>query len=238
MVNFLIAAAILFAIYLGIRTFARTPPAQLARMVKTGAGAAALGLAGLLFLRGRWDFAMAIAGVGLWLMGHAAATQWTRHFPFPAGGGGGPGVSRVRSATLEMELDHDTGALDGEVLAGPLMGRRLSSLPDEEIIALWRDCRGDDPEGARLVEAYLDRRSPGWRAADKGHGDRRGRGGDAAMTEDEAYEVLGLQKDATREDIARAHRGLMKKLHPDHGGTTSLAARVNQAKDVLMRRHG
>ena len=57
------------------------------------------------------------------------------------------------------------------------------------------------------------------------------------MTEDEAYEVLGLRKGATAEDVSRAHRSLMKKLHPDQGGTTNLAARVNEAKDILMRRH-
>ena len=57
------------------------------------------------------------------------------------------------------------------------------------------------------------------------------------MTEEEAYQILGLAKTASREDITRAHRSLMKKLHPDHGGTTSLAARVNEAREVLMRRH-
>src|SRR5690606_37272265 len=97
-----------------------------------------------------------------------------------------------------------------------------------------------DPEGARLLEAYLDRRSPGWGAADNADADggraSNGRIG-AAMTEDEAYEDLGLPKDAPPEEISRAHRSLMKKLHPDQGGTTSLAARVNEAKDILMRRH-
>jgi curved DNA-binding protein CbpA len=56
------------------------------------------------------------------------------------------------------------------------------------------------------------------------------------MSKDEAYEVLGLQKGASREEVVRSHRSLMKKLHPDRGGTTDLAARVNEAKDVLMRR--
>jgi DnaJ-class molecular chaperone len=98
----------------------------------------------------------------------------------------------------------------------------------------------DDPDGARLMEAYLDRRFAGWRSAAQNRDGPRGRGakrGSVMMTEDEAYEILGLQKGASEEDVVRSHRELMKKLHPDHGGSTALAARVNEAKDVLMRRH-
>lgn len=235
MVNLLLAAAILFGVIWAIRAFARTPPAQIVRLVKSAAGLATLGVAGLFFLRGRWEFAAAIGGVGLWLLGLAAPPGWAKSFR--TAGSAGEGVSRVRSAMIEMELDHDTGGIDGVVLVGPFEGRRLGELSREDLEALRRTCRTDDPEGVRLLEAYLDRRFPGWGAADQGNGDGRARTQAAAMSEDEAYEILGLSKDAGRDEIARAHRALMKKLHPDHGGTTSLAARVNEAKDVLMRRH-
>jgi hypothetical protein len=140
---------------------------------------------------------------------------------------------------LEMELDHDSGTVDGSVLAGAVEGARLAQLSREDLSSLLRACRRDDSEGVRLLEAYLDRRFSDWRATDEGDGDsgRANSGRIGAMSEDEAYEVLGLHKDATRDEITRAHRALMKKIHPDHGGTTSLAARVNEAKDILMRRH-
>lgn len=68
------------------------------------------------------------------------------------------------------------------------------------------------------------------------HGRRGGRGvgRSGVMTEQEAYQILGLQPGARAEEIVRAHRTLMKKIHPDQGGTTELAARVNAAKDMLM----
>jgi hypothetical protein len=96
----------------------------------------------------------------------------------------------------------------------------------------------DDPDGARLLETYLDRRFAGWRETAQGQSEAGGGlGGSGSMSAQEAYQILGLAPGAGSEEIVRAHRILMKKLHPDHGGSTSLAARVNQAKDVLLRGH-
>ncbi|MGD9539564.1 DnaJ domain-containing protein [Methylocystis sp.] len=237
----LIGLVALVLTILALNAYTKTSPALLAVILKRGGGVLALALGGLLLARGRLDLGMALLGLGAWLMGLGGGRLRSG---FRNAGGGAGGVSRVRSAMIEMELDHSTGAIRGVVLAGQHEGAPLDSLARPALLELYGVCRRDDPDGARLLEAYLDRRFSGWRSASDAHADaggfRAGEGGArraGAISEDEAYEILGLKRGAAAADIARAHRDLMKKLHPDLGGTTDLAARVNEAKDVLMRRH-
>ncbi|MGO9135399.1 MAG: DnaJ domain-containing protein [Methylovirgula sp.] len=235
-----------------LRAFTRANPAALVHVFSFGAAFATLGLALLLALRGRIDLTVGLGILGLWLLAvakskysHGAGAPKRLEDKPPARPATGPrasGLSRVRSAVIEMELDHATGIISGTILAGPDEGKSLDRLSRLQCETLHRLCLRDDTEGARFLEAYLDRRFPGWRAASDDEPDTRGRGPAmaarlGAMTEDEAYEVLGLRKGATRDDVMRSHRSLIKKLHPDQGGSTDLAARVNEAKDVLMRRH-
>ena len=95
------------------------------------------------------------------------------------------------------------------------------------------------PQSAALFEAYLDRRMPGWR--DHVEGDdtagARGAANTGAMTDEEAYEILGLAPGASKAEIRAAHRRLMMRVHPDQGGSTFLAAKINQAKDWLLGKH-
>jgi hypothetical protein len=235
-INLLLLVALIGAIMYGGKFFAHANPAKMARLMKQGGGVLSLLAAGLLLLRGRIEVAAGLAGLGLWLLGWSSGPGFGGLF---RGAGAKPKVSRARSAMIDMELDVETGAMNGTVLAGPREGRALNDLTRPDCEDLLQTCRRDDPDGARLLEAYLDRRFPGWRPTGEGDGDpgQSGSRRTGAMTEQEAYEILGLAKTASREDIARAHRSLMKKLHPDHGGTTSLAARVNEAREVLMRRH-
>jgi hypothetical protein len=146
--------------------------------------------------------------------------------------------STVRTAAIEMELDHDTGQLDGVVLAGSKEGRRLHELSREELLSLCRELSADN-ESLQLLETYLDSRFPGWREDSDtdpgpGHGAAPGPG---SMTKQEAYQILGLEEGASAADIRKAHRRLMQRVHPDLGGSSFLAARINQAKDLLLSGH-
>jgi hypothetical protein len=234
--NFIIGLILLFLLLSAIRQFARMDTAAAARLVRHGGGVIGMIGALLLLLRGRVGLAAALAGMVATFAGWRTGAGSTLFRN--AGLGARPGrASTARSAMVEMRLDHDSGAMTGSVLAGGYAGRALETLSRPELLGLWQELARDDPGGARLLEAYLDRRFAGWREADQGEAHGRGKGGaGGTMSRKEALEVLGLPEGASAADIIRAHRVLMKKLHPDHGGSTALAARVNQAKDVLMQR--
>jgi hypothetical protein len=225
-------AALLIVLWV-LHGFVKTNPKGLAIGMKMAGGVAALAAAAFLAFRGQISLAAPLGAAGLGLLG------W---LPWSMAGVGARTqkttgqVSRVRSPFVEMELDHDTGSMSGRLIAGRYAGVTLDALDQTTLIAVLGEI---DDESRALLAAYLDRRHPRWRenadggaAAGKIDPARSGK-----MTEEEAYQILGVAPGASPEEIGRAHRLLMKKLHPDQGGSTYLAARVNEAKDVLLRRH-
>jgi hypothetical protein len=215
-----------------LSVISRVDPKVAVRVTKVGGGLIALGLAVFLGLRGEIGIAIPLGIFGLGLLG------WV---PFgPAGftartEKSGGQTSHVRSAYFEMELDHDTGAMRGRVLAGRHQGADLERLDVKTLTAMLSEI---DEESRALLMAYLDRRDSTWgeyAQADSTAGRHASSSG--KMSEQEAYQILGLQPGANADDISRAHRTLMKKLHPDQGGSTYLAARINEAKEILLRRH-
>ena len=142
----------------------------------------------------------------------------------------------IETTRLRMTLDQATGALDGLVLAGRFQGARLSLLSLNQLHELLDECGTTDAQSARLVETYLDRIHNYWREQKKadGHDTAHEATKGAAMTEAEAWQVLGLEPGARQDAVREAHRNLMMKLHPDHGGSTYLARQINAARDVLL----
>jgi hypothetical protein len=133
-----------------------------------------------------------------------------------------------------MQLDHDTGALRGTFVAGRHQGAALDRLDVKTLVGLIGEF---DEESRALLTAYLDRRDPRWSEYAQADATARRSSASGKMSEQEAYQILGLQPGASAEAIGSAHRTLMKKFHPDQGGTTYLAARINEAKEILLRRH-
>jgi hypothetical protein len=229
MQNLVIALVIAVGGYWLLRQFVSTPATQAAGLVRKAGGFALIGIAGFLTLRGAFNAAIPLFVLGLGLLGQSGL------FPagFPWGQKSAGQRSRVATSLLTMELDHDSGRMEGTVLAGPFKGRLLSSLSDEELRTFHRQCTGINDQSRALFEAWLDRSKAGWREAWQA-GPRGRAGPSGAMSRAEALAVLGLKEGASADDIRSAHRRLMKEFHPDHGGSDYLAAKINQAKDVLL----
>jgi hypothetical protein len=230
----LLGVAVLVLLLWAANSFSKADPKAAARLLRNLAGAAVVLFAGFLLLRGEIGPAITVGLLGLGMLGWVSI--WPATFGARTQKTGGQ-ASRVRTAFVEMELDHDSGTMHGRILAGAHQGESLDALDPKTLVGLLGAMDADSRD---LLAAYLDRRAPEWREhaehdAAPGSGSRAARG--SKMTEEEAYQILGVQPGSSAQDISRAHRSLMKKLHPDQGGSTYLAARVNEAKEVLLRRH-
>jgi hypothetical protein len=196
-------------------------------------------IAVFLVARGALPLAIPLAFFGLALLGMKTGSWFGAGGPFGSANKSPGQRSEVRTDALEMALDHDSGHMEGRILKGKFTGRTLSSLSDGDLLVLLEELRGFDEQGTVLIEAYLDRRAQGRREGPEDatrDQPRHPQGGRVRMPREEAYEVLGLAKGANEDEIRAAHRKLMMKLHPDQGGSTYLAARINEAKDVLLGR--
>jgi CysZ protein len=142
--------------------------------------------------------------------------------------------SRVATRCVLLEIDHLSGRIGGEVLAGPHAGKPLDQLPTEDLVDMLETCYATDPESAEALEVYLDRER-GRKAAEAPH--RRHaetpRASIERMQPDEARAVLGIGPDAGPQEVRSAHRRLIQRLHPDRGGSDYLAAKINEAKQIL-----
>lgn len=224
-VTFLTLAAALVVLAL-LRGYLSVNPAQLARWLRLLGGTAACAAAVYLLSRNALMLALPVGAFGAWLLWGPTRLGSSA----PSGGS----TSRISTDHLEVELDHDSGLVTGRVLRGMFANRRIETLEPAELALLWQDCRFTDQKSAQILEVYLDRVHPSWQA-DMARGEAEmASGPDGSMSEKEALEILGLEEGASDDDVRKAHRELMMRLHPDRGGSTYLASKVNEAKAILL----
>ncbi|HUH84748.1 MAG TPA: hypothetical protein VLX85_09050 [Stellaceae bacterium] len=226
-----IGLAVLALGWLLLRWFLAMDPARLVQMGATAAVALGGSLSLLLFVIGiaeRSPIFLLLGIAGFTALWHVLKQQRQSRTM------SGSHMSAVETDYLSMRLEHDSGIMSGTVRKGPFQGRHLSELSRDQLLELWRVCRVDDAEAAALMEAYLDRLAPGWRETAESTGGAPPGARGAPMTRAEACAVLGLGSDASAAEVREAHHRLMKAVHPDHGGSTYLAAKLNEARDVLL----
>jgi hypothetical protein len=224
--------ALLVGFLLFSRWFVRANPAMLAYRVRRITGYVLAGMAFLFLISGRMALAVPLAaGAALLLGWRGGMTGTTSSGPSPGN------TSQVETEWLSMTLDHTSGGLDGTVKRGAFNGKRLGELTREQVIALHAECHGTDAQSATLLETYLDRvHGADWRGGGEQTEQEAPKASprDARMSREEALQMLGLKAGASEAEIKQAHHRLMLKVHPDQGGSDYLAAKLNEAKDVLL----
>ena len=242
---FILGIAVLLAVLLISRWYVTADPKTLLKALKwVGLGLAMVVIAWLALTGKLWAAVAALPAALMWFMRLFTGLRYAQMFRRVFGGGAGAGWSSpgagtnsanqgstVRTRFVALHLDHASGRVSGEVLDGRFAGRRLDDLNLDELMELLAEAQ-TDPDSARVVESYLDRRDPQWRTRQQGAPPSSAPPG--AMSRAEALRVLGLKDGASPADIKAAHRRLMAQVHPDHGGTDYLAQQINQAKDVLL----
>jgi len=194
------------------------------------------GIAGMLLLlvvtgRIHWMFA-AVSAALPWLQRVLMARRVWQMFKSTRGPASGQ-VSKVETAFLRMTLDHDSGDLAGEVIAGAFAGQQLEQMSLENLLELLSTCQVQDAQSAALLETYLDRHhGENWRA-DTDTGDKAAVPPSGHMSRREAAEILGVPEDAANKEIKAAHRRLIQRLHSDRGGSDYLATLINQARETM-----
>lgn len=235
---FILGLTLLIGILLAARWYASAQPKTVLRVFMLLLGGGIILVALFFLLTGRFTWALfTLPALLPWIARLRQAKRLAGNFRRMRQGRAGDGRSDVETAFLRVSLDHESGALSGEVLAGRFQGRLLQQMALGELLSLLEECRADT-ESHQVLESYLDREYPEWRDGASPGGNGPGNGGPgnggSGMNRAEAYQVLGLQPGARDAEIKDAHRRLIAGLHPDHGGSTYLAAKINEAKDILL----
>ncbi len=221
---FILGVALLLALLFVSQSLATAKPASILKVLRIILLIACVSIGGFLAYTGRFQYAWAFALAALFLL---------RNKPlFSASNPSSGQSSDVKTDWLAADLDHDSGEMNATILKGDFQGKRLSDLSYSELLSLQTEL-SRDAQSVAILQAYLDRYFPDEEDEDP-EPSKNQRRGSGSMSKAEAYEILELSPGASIGEVKSAHRRLMKKFHPDHDGSSYMAAKINQARDILI----
>ncbi|MAZ03837.1 MAG: molecular chaperone DnaJ [Sneathiella sp.] len=226
---FIIGVSLLIALIVGSQSLATADPKKILKGLRVASVIFFALLAGFFALTGRFTYAMPLALAALFFLRNKSLFGSSR----PSEGQ----KSDVKTAWLRATLNHDSGEMDATILQGQFKDRELSSLTRAELGEFHQEAIGDEQTIA-ILESFISRKFGEDSSDDstsQSQGNRRSTADSGPMTRKEAFEILELESNATVAEIKSAHRRLMKKFHPDHNGSDYMAAKLNEAKDLLLK---
>jgi hypothetical protein len=226
MVGYLAGGIILvILLHLALKTLANASPAQFQRAGFVFFIFLGLAIIFLLFRFGQTHLA-SIAGAAMFL---APFFKKVRLFL---------GIARafrppvLETPNLRMRFELMRRSAEGTVLAGEHEGKKLSELSQEQVIQLFEQWCQSDPDAAKLTQLWLDMHyGPSWRQDSRTEPPKAST---KSMSAHEARLVLGVEENDDEATIRQAYKRLMQLNHPDKGGSSYLASKINQAKETLL----
>ena len=138
--------------------------------------------------------------------------------------------SQFKTKSLAVTINFSNQHMDGKVLTGAFVDKLLSELTIEQLDILASEFKKNDRESAALLYAYrLRNGNSKTQEQDKFTSQEL-----SGLSVEEARDILGVTAESSSDDIIKAHKRLMQRLHPDRGGSGYLAAKINAAKDTLI----
>lgn len=225
MVRLILAIAFLFALFWAYKRWQALPPKERKSALLHGLIYGALGFCILAVLTGRIHWFGAVIGGAL-----ALARFGIRALPLfkILGRNSIFGNPVFKTPFVEVQINLQNGNISGKIIRGLHEGLDITTLTDEQLHELENYYQERDKRSFYLIRVLRQRAGQQFKS-DANYSSV----GDPSV--EEAHQILGVQKGASKKDIIKAHRSLMQKLHPDRGGNDYLAARVNIAKEILLK---
>lgn len=227
-VHVILLALVIFAVFNGLNRFRTLPAEEKPKHLRRFALYAIIGLVVFMAATGRLHWVGAAVAVAvpfitkLFALGlrFLPVLRWWQQQSKP---------SVFTTPHIRLIIDTKTGHITGELLSGDFTQQPLEALTEEQLQTQLQQWQQTEPESARLLYAYMQRRFT--QNSHQSHDKETAN----INTREEALNILGLEEGADKKAIIAAHKSLIQKLHPDRGGSHYLAAKVNQAKDFLLK---